>query len=156
MWFKCDRRALDLNDDFYFGVVYIPPYDSRFYTKDEMDLFQAEVSSMCISHEYVSLMGDFDSRLCNNPDFIDADKYFSDCFEFDENLTNYLNASSSLDSIKFSKCHVSQDTVINNSGYLLLDMCKSNNLFILNGRCGADINIGAMTFRGQSVISRAA
>ena len=97
-------------------------------------------------------MGDFNSRSCNKPDFIDADEYFSDFFEFDENLINYFIASSSLDSIKFSKCRVSQDTVINNAGNLLLDMCKSNNLFILNGRCGADIHVGAMTFQGQSVI----
>ena len=92
--------------------------------------------------------GRFYSRSCNKPDFIDADEYFSDFFEFDENLTNYFNASSSLDSIKFSKCRVSQDAVINNAGNLLLDMCKTYNLFILNGRCGADINVGAMTFRG--------
>ena len=28
---------------------------------------------------------------------------------------------------------------------MLLDMCKSNNMLILNGRCGNDKNNGAMT-----------
>ena len=43
-----------------------------------------------------------------------------------------------------------QDKVINNEGNKLIDICKSNNLFILNGRCGTDKNIGAMTFRNLS------
>ena len=32
----------------------------------------------------------------------------------------------------------SQDSVYNNVGNILLEICKSNNLFILNGRCGKD------------------
>ena len=35
---------------------------------------------------------------------------------------------------------------------MLIDTCKLNNLFILNGRCGTDNNVGAMTFRNQSII----
>ena len=35
---------------------------------------------------------------------------------------------------------------------MLLDMCKSNSMLILNGRCGDDIFNGSMTFRNQSVI----
>ena len=34
----------------------------------------------------------------------------------------------------------------------LLDICKSNNLVILNGRCGDDKYVGATTFRNCSVI----
>ena len=33
-----------------------------------------------------------------------------------------------------------------------LDMCKSNSMLILNGRCGDDKFTGPMTFRNQSVI----
>ena len=87
-------------------------------------------------------------------DFIEADDYFSDLFDFEVN-SDYFNVSSKLDGSKFSKNRVSQDTIVNNEGNLLLDMCKSNNLFILNGRCDSDMNVGAMTFRGQSVIDYA-
>ena len=106
---------------------------------------------MCISHNYVLLMGDFNARTYDKLDFIEADDYFSDLFHFDVN-SDYFNVSSKLDGSKFSKNRVSQDTIVNNEGNLLLDMCKSNNLFILNGRCDSDMNVGAMTFRGQSVI----
>ena len=39
-----------------------------------------------------------------------------------------------------------------NEGNILLDMCKSNNLLALNGRCDSDMNAGIYTFRSQSVI----
>ena len=40
----------------------------------------------------------------------------------------------------------------NNNGFKLIDICKNNNLTILNGRFGKDKNIGNATFRGISVI----
>ena len=47
---------------------------------------------------------------------------------------------------------MSKDRVTNNEGNILLDICKSNNLVILNGRCGDDKYVGATTFRNCSVI----
>ena len=47
---------------------------------------------------------------------------------------------------------MSQDKIINNEGNILLDMCKSYTMLILNDRCGNDKNNGLMTFRNQSVI----
>ncbi|MCW4343918.1 MAG: reverse transcriptase family protein [Candidatus Thiodiazotropha endolucinida] len=46
----------------------------------------------------------------------------------------------------------SKDTVLNNLGNSLIELCKSNNLCILNGRCGDDKNVGNLTFRNTSVI----
>lgn len=43
----------------------------------------------------------------------------------------------------------------NNSGFRLIEICKNNNLSILNGRFGHDKNKGAMTFRNVSVIDYA-
>ena len=126
-----------MNDNMFIGMVYIPPRDSRFYTNDEVDLFNAEVSEMCISHNYVLLMGDFNARTYDKQDFIEAENYFRELFDFDVN-SDYFNASSKLDGSKFSKNRVSQDTIVNNEGNLLLDMCKSNN-FILNRRYDSDI-----------------
>lgn len=35
---------------------------------------------------------------------------------------------------------------------MLIDVCKNNHLFVLNGRYGKDIGIGKKTFRNNSVI----
>ena len=47
---------------------------------------------------------------------------------------------------------VSKDLKQNNHGFNLVHLCKTHNFSILNGRYGDDKNIGAMTFRGISVI----
>ena len=39
-----------------------------------------------------------------------------------------------------------------NIGHKLVDICKNNNLFILNGRMGHDRSIGNLTFRHTSLI----
>ena len=44
------------------------------------------------------------------------------------------------------------DTIVNNDGRYLLDLCKYSNIFIWNGRCGADRNIGDFTCKNVSVI----
>ena len=46
----------------------------------------------------------------------------------------------------------SRDPVLNHEGKVLLDVCKANNLIILNGRCGSDKSSGELTFRNISVI----
>ena len=40
----------------------------------------------------------------------------------------------------------------NNSGKLLINLCKGQNLFIMNGRVGSDINIGELTCRNASAV----
>ena len=46
----------------------------------------------------------------------------------------------------------SKDTKTNARGYTLIDICRSNDLFILNGRYGEDKNVGQFTLRDKSVI----
>ena len=46
----------------------------------------------------------------------------------------------------------SMDTKLNNNGHRLLEVCKNNTLFIVNGRLGKDRHVGNYTFRNTSVI----
>ena len=106
---------------------------------------------MCIANKFVFLMGDFNARTCNKADFVDADEFLTHYFSFDNSMDGSLNISSKIEKTNLSKYRVSQDKIINNEGNMLLDMCKSNSMLILNGRCGNDKNNGAMTFRNQSI-----
>ena len=67
-------------------------------------------------------------------------------------MIDHFQNSTVLNQFALAKIRTSQDKTINNEGNMLIDTCKSNNLFILNGRCGSDKNVGAMTFRNQSII----
>ena len=96
-WFKLDKSCLNIDEDMHFGAVYTPPSDSRFNTQDEMDMFEVEISSMCISHKYVLLLGDFNARIQTKEDFLDVDDFFAEHFNFDESLRQFYNISSLLE-----------------------------------------------------------
>ena len=155
LWLSISKEAYQTDEDFFIGAIYIPPNDSRFYNPNEIEQFNVEVTNMCVSNKYVLLMGDFNARTQNKQDFLEEDEFFSQHFDFDDDLTDLFQNSSVLDKCNLPKIRTSQDKIVNNEGNMLIDICKTNSLFILNGRCGSDKSIGAMTFRNQSVIDYA-
>ena len=44
------------------------------------------------------------------------------------------------------------DDICNNYGYRFVDFCKNMGLYIANGRCGEDCNIGKTTCKGTSLV----
>ena len=99
------------------------------------------------------LNGDFNARTGKYADFIDADDFLSNLFEFDDSLLEFYNSSNLFNDLpNIARERTSQDGICNKEGKALLDMCKTNNLLILNGRCGSDKNTGALTFRDRSLI----
>ena len=153
LWIKVDKSAVNTNEDLFCGIVYVPPSDSRFYSADEFSRFDAEITSMCIEHKYLLLTGDFNARTQNIADFVDSGDFLTRHFEYDDSLLAFYDTSN-----VFNKCpHISaertsQDTILNNEGKLLLDICKSNNLLILNGRCRNDKGKGTLTFRNCLIL----
>ena len=152
LWFKLSKILLKTDEDVIFGAVYLPPSDSRFNTQDELDLFEVEISNMSILHKYVFLTGDFNARTQTLDDFMDADDFLAKHFDFDESMQDFYNASSVLSQVNMSRNRSSQDKTANNEGRFLLEVCKSSNLFMLNGRCGKDKGVGSFTFKNVSVI----
>ena len=69
----------------------------------------------------------------------EKDRFFTHHFDFDKDMISNFNAASILDQCKLPKHRISQDKVFNNEGNKLIDICKSNYLFILNGRWGIAI-----------------
>ena len=139
------------NISFIYGVKPGVTY-SRFNTIDETNIFNVEVANMCIDNKFVFLMGDFNARVCTKDDLVDADDFLTFHLSLEDTMDGSLNISSKLERTNLSKHCVPQDKIINNEGNMLLDMCKSKSMLILNGRCGDDKFKGSMTFRNQSVI----
>ena len=67
----------------------------------------------------------------------------------------FYNQKSTLETMGIQLHRSSMDKHTNNNGYRLVEICKNNNLTILNGRFGRDKGIGRMTFRNTSVIDYA-
>ena len=134
------------------GVVYQTPESSKYLTDDEMQLLEVEVSSMCIENKFVYIVGHFIARTAERDDFVEADPFIADYFDFDNELYSYFNRSVNLSINHMSKTRLSQDKVVNKLGKKLVDICKSNNLFILNGGRREEREIGRLTFRDISLI----
>jgi hypothetical protein len=97
------------------------------------------------------LMGDFNAKTGTLKDYIEFDKYILDT-NFDGitrqqlSIVNLLNNGITLD-------RPSKDSSnVNNFGNRLIDLCKSINLLIANGRCGSDLHVGRTTCKNTSLV----
>ena len=99
--------------------------------------------------------GDFNARTAEMRDYAEKDDFLAEQFDFDEETSEFFCPVNKLVSLNIPLYRKSQDRHSNNLGYKILDICKNNNLFILNGRLDKDRNIGQFTFRQSSVIDYA-
>jgi hypothetical protein len=90
------------------------------------------------------LLGDFNSRTADDPDFIEI---LINAHELD--FTQFVeNELAILDTLKIDRKRKSMDNGKNRSGNILLELCRGNNLFIVNGRIGDDyLEGGKLTCR---------
>ena len=113
------------------GGFYIPPANSKYY---ENDLF-GEISNGILEYGQTNLpillVGDFNARTATLNDFVDlnGDQYTQ---------TEHLNS-------EIISSRQSCDSEVNSHGHALLEICKTHNLRILNGRKEGD-SFGNCTF----------
>ena len=93
------------------------------------------------------LLGDLNARTGVLSDFLDMTN--------DEQENNNGEECISLDSLGFKNMRSSVDKYVNNYGKGLLDLCKSLDMFIVNGRVGSDALIGKATCKNVSVVDYA-
>ena len=153
-WISLSKHFTKLDQDIIFGSVYTPPCQSRFLNEDEFETFQRDVMSICSKYEYVYISGAMNAQTADMTDFTTDDKLFDSffCFFFDEEIRRFYDQKSILQSLNKQLQRKSHDRKKNNNGYRLIELCKNNNLTILNGRFGQDKNVGNYTFRDTSVI----
>ena len=151
-WLRMDKALFNIHKDLILGILYIPPAQSRFLNDDEYSYLEMEITSMCIQSPYSCLTGDMNARSSNLCDFITADSTIADSMNFDQETLSFFNQAEELVKLNVNRERISQDKSTNNNGYRLIDICISNNLFLLNGRFGKDSKVGKCTFRNQSLI----
>ena len=92
---------------------------------------EMEITDMCSKHQYVCLMGYFNGRTSILNDYLSADSFLTDIFDFDSQTENFFNSVANLENFSISRDRNSKDKKTNNNGHRLLEICKNNNLFIL-------------------------
>ena len=145
LWMKLDKTFFGLENDIYLCAIYIPPITSNHYDNDFINL-EREINNFSNKGKII-LLGDFNSRTGNSPDYIQNDS---------KDINNFTNSNLLPDNYQIDKCfkRLSCDKVTNSQGNNLLDLCISSQLRILNGRYFGDIlgNYTCMTSNGFSAV----
>ena len=85
-------------------------------------------------------------------DFLHPDPHLNEIVETDDDTQIYLHKYKTLEDLSFNFERKSQDKKMNTNGFKLIELCKNNNLFSLNGRSSKDKDEGKFTFRDKSIL----
>ena len=140
------------NDDIWLGSMYIPPDGSKYFNDDELFSLENDISEKKSKSDYVIITGDANAYTSNLPDYIEIDDSLSNILELDEETLSSFNEYENLKTLNIPIDRTSKCTKINSRGRRLLDTCKNNNIYILNGRYGNDKLVGNFTFKDSSEI----
>lgn len=146
LWFKISEEYLNLDSDLLVGNVYIPPENSVYKVEDVFNEIEQEYLQFCSRFKYVLLNGDFNARIG-----VDLDFYDFSCNLHEESNNIPENIANTLHLYGMKKYRSSKDLSKNAYGNYLRELCRNNNMFILNGRVNGDME-GMFTCRQSSVI----
>ena len=130
----------------------MPPQSSKYFNDDYFSTLEEEIMSTCSNNDYVYLMGDLNAQTANLNDYTSNDESLDKYLDLDSDTIECFDQESFFKNNGITMNRTSQDIKKNNIGYRIIDVCKNNNMFILNGRYGQDEGVGSFTFRDQSVI----
>lgn len=139
-------------EDLTCGIVYIPPYGTKYASEDPFLEIQEHILKICSDNSNIILFGDFNSRTSNLPDYVQVDRYISDMHGLQELHEENINTLNNFEMYNVPLDRNTADKNTNTYGYNMLEFCKNNNLFILNGRIGTDYNSPKQTCKEKSTV----
>ena len=132
--------------------MYIPPYRSKYAHDDPYLEIQKEVDKYMSKSRNILLFGDFNSRTGLKCDFVRCDKFISESNGNEDLYNENLFVLNYFDKYDILLQRNSADLSTNFYGQQLLEFCKSNNNFILNGRLGASKSLPKNTCKDRSTV----
>lgn len=152
LWFKVSKKLTKYDTDILCGIIYIPPENTRYSSNDPFNEIQLELDSLRSEFDNVILFGDFNARTGSHNEFVDFDDFVLHELNIDALEWEYNAERSVFDRNNISTSRTVRDKCSNNYGYKLIDFCKYNDFFILNGRMGKDQMHGSFTCRNASCV----
>ena len=141
VWLSLSGPLLNSPKDVYLCLGYVAPQGSSVHAEKLWHTIEEEAAAFA-KKGWIILTGDFNARTGNERDYVanDSDEYLSlpEDYSVDTTLPRF-----------------SQDTVTNQFGHYLLELCRGSGLRIINGRIGEDKEVGKYTCftpRGCSVV----
>jgi hypothetical protein len=150
LWFKIEENFL--GENCIFGAVYIPPEGSKYSSISIFDDIENNIIELADHESKICLLGDFNSRSGKLNDFANFDHHISDALNFEISQKNIL-CKNSLEELGYTTDRYSSDTTkVNNYGHRLIQLCKTFNIHIVNGRIGNDSYVGKTTCKSASLV----
>ena len=149
VWLKISSNIFHFNEDVFICFSYIPPVTSKVLRDRDFDFFE-EIEKGLEKYSKMGktyIVGDLNSRTAQESDILDFDKYLDD-IQKDEDDDDFLN-----DYLNSIYTRNNKDHVVDSNCHKLLNLCKSTDHVIANGRLYQDQD-GEFTFccqRGLSV-----
>jgi exonuclease III len=134
LWSKISKEALNSDKDLYICGTYIPPEKSQYYDKDIFEEFENDINQISPSSNII-ILGDFNARTGKLNDALsdEGNKHVPDKSEQSHQTPE----------------RESFDLTVNNHGENLIEICKNNDLRILNGRTKGN-SPSRPTFHGKN------
>ena len=159
LWIKIDKGAFGL--ECILGAIYLPHEGSRFHSNEIFDILAEDI--MCLESKYnlpIVLIGDFNARTGVVDDFMTVEDTITVECGLDEVDNAIFDVKSRLESLGITTERNNEDKKrCNNNGFQMIELCKSLNVKIINGRFGDDKGIGKLIcdalYRGASTIDYA-
>ena len=130
--------------DILFINMYNPPSKSPIYQNRNNCALNDLENVLCqdidnLSRYDILLSGDLNARTGTAEDYVIVDERIHEFSHYDDLFSN---------DIATIRC--SKDSIVNTFGRVLLNMCISYSMCILNGRVGNDTDVGEYTYHGHS------
>ena len=150
LWLKFEREAFGC--ELILGALYIPHEGSKYHSSEVFEDILSDCSSIQAKFQVpVCILGDFNSRTGVLDDFLDLENLLSFEAGLDASCNDF-NSRQALECLGLCTKRFSMDTSTNNNGYKLIELCKTLDLHIVNGRFGNDKGIGRVTCDNTSVV----
>ena len=139
-------------EDLHCGIVYIPPYKSRYSSEDQFLEVQNSVLSCFRNSSNILIFGDFNSRTSDLDDFVQIDRHLSEQNGLEELYMETSNIMCHFNMSDLPLVRRTADNTLNTYGRSLLEFCINNNLFILNGRACKDYPVPKLKCKEKSTV----
>ena len=153
LWLTISKQIMINNEDLHCGIIYIPPYHSKYAHSDPYLELQNEIDKYMINSQNIMLFGDFNSRTSSLDDFVVCDSFICDIQGNDELYMENQDVLNCFDLYDIPLKRKASDNTTNFYGQQMLDFCKYNNIFILNGRMDKDIETPKLTCKDRSTVN---
>jgi hypothetical protein len=121
------------------GNIYIPPENTKYSCLDAFNEIESEMFQLSEHSDPIGLLGDINAKTGKLLDYVETDKSLLTIFylQDDVDLINYMHDYKNIVKAGASLSRNSNCTGRPNTyGHMLLDFCRKNNIYIVNGRVG--------------------